>query len=271
LSGTDAGTNYGSASASLPQPKLSLAFTPLATTEVYLSYGEDFHSDDLRGVNQARLLGLGAAPLLARQRGGEIGLRQQFSHAFSGTLALYNLDADSETTYDPDVGQDSSGPGSHRHGAEINLTYEPRRWLEFYGSFSIDHSRFTNLYDDGTGHVGYYLPNAPEYAGSLNVYLKGLGPWDADLQYRLLGPYPLSADDVVHASGYGEWDADLHYLWHNGWSFGLGLYNLLDTHANAVEFWYVDRLPGEPAEGVPDVHVHPLEPFALRLTVGKQF
>jgi hypothetical protein len=271
MSGSDAGTNAGNASASLAQPKVSLAFTPLPTSEIYLSYGEDFHSDDLRGVNQARGQGLGGAPLLARQYGEEIGLRQQISHEISGTFALYNLDAQSETTYDPDVGQDSPGPGSHRYGAELNLTYEPLRWLEFYGSFSIDHSRFTSLYDDGTGHVGRYLPNAPEYAGSLNIYLKAIGPWDGDLQYRLLGPYPLSSDNAVHASGYGEWDADVHYLWRDGWTFGAGLYNLLNTHANAVEFWYIDRLRAEPPEGVPDIHVHPLEPFTLRLTVGKRF
>lgn len=271
MAGTDTGTNAGAASDSLPQPKISLAFTPVATSEIYLSYGVDFHSDDLRGVNQARSLGLSGAPLLAQQRGEEIGLRQQFSHEVSGTLAFYNLDAQSETTYDPDVGQDSPGPGSRRYGSELNLTYEPSHWLELYGSFSIDHSRFTSPYDDGTGHIGRYLPNAPAYAGSLNVYLKAIGPWDADVQYRLLGPYPLSADNLVHASGYGEWDADVHYLWRDGWSFGLGLYNLLDSHANAVEFWYVDRLPGEPSQGLPDIHVHPLEPFTLRLTVGKRF
>lgn len=271
MHGSDTGSNYGTASASLPQPKLSLAFTPVATSEIYLSYGEDFHSDDLRGVNQARIEGVGGAPLMARQQGEEIGLRQQIGHEVSGTLALYNLDAQSETTYDPDIGQDSPGPGSHRYGTELNVTYDPLRWLELYASFSRDHSRFTSLYNDGTGHVGYFLPNAPEYAGSLNVYVKAMGPWDADLQYRLLGPYPLSADDVVHAPGYGEWDAAVHYLWRDGWTYGFGLYNLFDSHANAMEYWYIDRLRGEPAAGVPDIHVHPLEPFTLRLTVGKHF
>jgi len=27
----------------------------------------------------------------------------------------------------------------------------------------------------------------------------------------------------------------------------------------------------EPADGVPDLHVHPLEPFAVRLTLSKTF
>ncbi len=31
------------------------------------------------------------------------------------------------------------------------------------------------------------------------------------------------------------------------------------------------RLPGEPADGVPDLHIHPLEPMAVRLTLSKTF
>jgi len=37
---------------------------------------------------------------------------------------------------------------------------------------------------------------------------------------------------------------------------------MLNTRANAMEYWYVDRLPGEPAAGVADVHNHPLEPIS---------
>ena len=46
----------------------------------------------------------------------------------------------------------------------------------------------------------------------------------------------------------------------------LSVFNLFNTHAHAMEYYYVDRLPGEPAVGVADVHVHPLEPLSLRLT-----
>jgi hypothetical protein len=46
---------------------------------------------------------------------------------------------------------------------------------------------------------------------------------------------------------------------------------ILNRHANAAEFWYVDRLPGEPVGGTPDLHVHPLEPIAVRLTLSKTF
>jgi hypothetical protein len=46
---------------------------------------------------------------------------------------------------------------------------------------------------------------------------------------------------------------------------------IVPIRANAAEFWYINRLQGEPAEGVPDVHVHPLEPLAVRLTLSKTF
>jgi len=63
----------------------------------------------------------------------------------------------------------------------------------------------------------------------------------------------------------------VHYALGEGWNLGVGLYNILDARANAAEFWYVDRLRGEPAAGVADVHLHPLEPFTARLTIAKTF
>jgi hypothetical protein len=270
--GSDTGTNPGSASRALLQPKGSLIFRPAAGTELYLSAGRGFHSDDLRGVNQARITNTPGAPLIASQTGEEIGLRQElFEHRLAATVALFNLDAQSEITYNPDVGMDSAGPGSHRIGYEINATYQVLRWLEFYGSFSQDRARFVTPYNDGTGHVGYFLPNAPFATGSLNIFVKNLGGWSAGLEYRYLGAFPLSADDRVQGSGYGEWNGDIHYGLAAGWSVAAGIFNILNSKANAMEYWYVDRLPGESAGGEADVHVHPLEPRALRLSISRNF
>jgi hypothetical protein len=294
--GVDSGTWYGTATRVIPEPKGSLIFSPSETTELYLSAGRGFHSDDLRGVNQARITGVAGAPLIATQLGEEIGVRQQLlDKRISLTVALYNLDAQSETEYDPDVGQDSAGPGSHRLGYEINITYQALRWLEFYGSYSGDRARYTSPFNDGSGHVGTYLPNAPFATGSFNVYIKDLGPWSAGLAYRYLGSFPLTsgpcsnaavaadfpgltsctqaptAKGTVFGSGYGEWNADAHYAFADGWSAGLGVYNLLNKKANAMEYYYIDRLPGEPAYGAADVHFHPLEPISARLTIQKTF
>jgi hypothetical protein len=272
IHGSDSGTNSGAASASLFQPKGSLIFTVSPVTELYLSAGRGFHSDDLRGVTQAAATGQVSAPLIAKQDGEEIGVRQQLAGGrVAVTLAVFNLDAESETTYDPDAGVDGAGPASRRFGYEVNVTYQALRWLEFYGSYSGDHARFKTDFDDGTGHIGRFLPNAPVATGSLNMYVKNLGRWSGGLEYRYLGRQPLSSDNVIQAPGYGELNADVRFAFATSWSAALGVYNILNRHANAAEFWYVDRLQGEPADGVADVHVHPLEPTAVRLTLSKSF
>ena len=204
--------------------------------------------------------------------GEEIGLRQELLERKAAfTFALFNLNSQSETTYNPDVGQDTAGPASRRYGYELNITYQPLRWLEIYGTISQDHARFRTPFDDGTGHIGIYLPNAPFATGSLAAYINNLGQWSGGLQLRYLGAYPLSSDDAVQGSGYHEWNGDVRYAFAGGWKAAVGVFNLLNTKANAMEYWYVDRLPGEPAAGISDVHVHPLEPLSIRVTLAKSF
>ena len=271
IHGVDVGTNSGSAEAHLWEPKGSLIFRPVEFTELYLSAGRGFHSDDLRGVTAAQAAGIAGAPLIARQTGEEVGVRQHFTSSLTATLALYTLRAESETTYDPDAGVDSAGPGSRRRGFEVNLTYQALRWLEFYASYSGNHARFTTPYDDGTGHVGEFLPNAPFATGSFNVYVKNLEGWSGGLGYRYLSAFPLSSDDAIQGHGYAEWSGDAHYAFGDGWSAGLAIFNLTNKQADAAEFWYVDRLQGEPAAGVADVHIHPLEGRSVRFTLAKRF
>ncbi len=91
--------------------------------------------------------------------------------------------------------------------------------------------------------------------------MKNLGAWSGGLAYRYLSSYPLSsgpcndaavandfpglsscsqaptAQRQVNGSGYGEWHADLHSTFSHGWSTGLGIYNLLNSMANSMEYW----------------------------------
>ena len=290
-------SNSGTARQVLPQPKASLIFTPADAVELYLSAGRGFHSADIRGVNQATSIDLGLphTPLLAKQEGQEIGVRANPRPNLSLTFAYYNLWQQSETIIDPDLGQDAAGPPSRRYGYEINVTYQINRYLELYGSYSGDHTHFTRPFDDGTGHLGEYITDAPLATGALALYLMNLGRWSGGLDYRYLGNYPLSSGPCVDSAaehdfgtpcaasptkaalgqvdgkGFGEWNLDAHYAFGSGWSASLGIYNLLNTHAYSAMFWYVDRLAGEPAAGVADVNEHPLEPPMARFTLTKRF
>ena len=243
-------------------------------------------------------LGLPNTPLLAKQDGEEVGLRAEIARNIALTFAVYNLWQQSETIIDPDVGMDTAGPPSRRYGYEINITYQVRRWLEFYGSFSGDHTRFTHAFDDGTGHLGDHITDAPYATGSAALYLTNLGGWSGGLNYRFLGNYPLSSGPCVNSAaahdfpgatscaaaptapgqidgkGFGELNADVHYAFRSRWGVSLGIYNILNTHAAAAEFWYVDRLRSEIEaypDGRADVHQHPLEPAMARFTISRQF
>jgi len=295
-------SNTGTAQQQLPQPKGSLIYTATDTLEFYASAGRGFHSADIRGVNQdvSVDLGLPHTHLLSKQEGQEIGVRATPAANFTLTFALFNLWQESETIIDPDVGADSAGPPSRRYGFELNTTYKFNRYLEFYGSVSGDHTRFTQPFDDGTGHEGEYITDAPVATGSLALYLTDLGPWSGGLSYRYLGNYPLSSGPCnnvaavhdfpnagvtscansptalgqVNGKGFGETNLDVHYAFPNKWSASMGIYNLFNVHADAAQFWYVDRLQNEIATypaGRADVHGHPIEPIMVRLTLAKQF
>jgi hypothetical protein len=291
-------SNGGTVDQALPQPKGSLIYTMSDSLEFYASAGRGFHSADIRGVNQNISIDLGQAhtALLSKQEGQEIGVRTALGQNLTATLAIYNLWQQSETILNPDIGQDVAGPPSRRYGFEINVTYKINRWLEFYGSGSGNHARFTHALDDGTGHEGTYITDAPLVTGALAVYLTDLGPWSGGLDYRYLGSYPLSSGPCnpaaaihdfgtscanaptalgqVNGKGFGELNLDVHYALPDNWTTAMGIYNVLNTHAPAAEFWYVDRLRSEAGaypDGRADVHEHPLEPLMARFTVAKRF
>ena len=45
------------------------------------------------------------------------------------------------------------------------------------------------------------------------------------------------------------------------------LFNILDARNSDIDYYYASRLPGEPLEGVLDVHTHPITPRMARVGV----
>ncbi|TWB31919.1 TonB-dependent receptor [Nitrospirillum bahiense] len=260
LTATDHGSNAGVVAARLFQPKGSAIATLWQGTEVYLSAGRGFHSDDVRGASQ------GNAPLLAKADGEEVGIRSTILPNLTATLTAFQMDFVSELTYDADVGQTEAGRPSRRRGVELNTTYNPFSWLEFYGSMAFSHARYTD-----SDPAGSFIPDAPKLIGSLGIYLRDLGPWSGGVEYRYFGAHPLVEDNSVHSSGSQEWNLTANYTLQSGLRFGIGLYNVFDSKDDAADYYYTDRLKGEPAEGVGDLHAHPLEPRSVRFTVAQSF
>ena len=277
LPGFDGTANFdGSTSQTLFQPKGNFVFGPWASTEFYLSAGRGFHSDDVRGVTQTvPIQGIPAAagptPLLVRADSEEVGLRSDLIPKVKVQLALFNVHLQSELIYDQDEGQDQASAPSRRDGVELSTEYHPLPFLELNADLTASHARFTGENLEAFGLGGNHIPNAPGFIGSVGALVDNLGPFYGGLEIRMLGSYPLTDDNTVKDSGYTETNVNLGYHLTSRVKAEAEIFNLFDVHADAAAYDYVDRLPGEPADGVQDHHIHPLEPISARFRITANF
>jgi outer membrane cobalamin receptor len=259
----------GSASQTLFQPKGSIVLGPFFQTELYVSAGRGFHSDDVRGVFgtvpvEGLPIAAGKTPLLAPADGEEVGVRTNLIPKLSIQVALFQEDFKSELAYDADAGQDGASAPSRRQGVEFSAEYKPYRWIELNTDLAFSKARYTGGLTD-FGLNGPFIANAPSFIGSFGVLVDNLGPWFGGLQWRDLGPYPISdGDQYPQDKGYSEINVDAGYKVSPHLKLQFDVFNLLNTKADSAAYYYTSRLPGEPAEGVAGFQVHPLEPISFQ-------
>jgi outer membrane receptor protein involved in Fe transport len=254
---------------SLLQPKGSVVVGPFYKTELYLSAGRGFHSDDVRGVfGTVPLEGVpgiaGKTPLLAPADGYEVGVRTNIVPKVQIQIALFQEDFQSELAYDADQGQDAASGPSRRQGIEVSAQYKPTRWLELNTDLAFSKARYQgdaaalNSYGiDG----GAFIANAPSFIGSFGV-LADHGPWFGGLQWRALGAFPLTdGPPYPQDKGYSEFNANLGYRVNPHLTLEASGFNLLNSKADAAAYDYTYRLtPTAQAENGPTYHA--LEPIS---------
>ena len=86
------------------------------------------------------------------------------------------------------------------------------------------------------------------------------------LRWRYFGKAPLIEDDSVRSSASSLLNGRIGYTFANGLSLALDAFNLLDSRDSDIQYFYTSRLPGEPEEGIEDIHFHPAEKRSVRLT-----
>ena len=256
----------GSESAGMLQPKGSLVLGPFFKTEAYVSAGEGFHSNDARaGLQQDG--SLARPPLLVEARGYEAGVRTSAIPRTQLSVTLFQTDFDSELTYNADDGSTEAGRPSRRVGVEFSAQVRPFPWLELNANVASTHARYSDR-----DPAGRFIPDAPSLIASAGVLVDNLGPWFGALAWRDLGDHPLVEDDSVRSPGYQEVNFNIGYKFSRQLSLRMDVFNLLDSRDNAADYLYADRIsPTEPAEGVVDLHSHPLEPRSFRFTLSERF
>ena len=266
--------NTGSQTAGITSPKLALILGPWNKTEVFANYGYGFHSNDARGVN-ARLAPDGvtpvpAAPALVRTKGAELGLRTEVLPGLQSSLAVWHLKLDSEIVFVGDAGDTEASGASKRHGIEWNNHYIAAPGLLFDADIAVSRARFTED-QGGAPNVGRRIPGSVDTVVSLGATLTERGPWFGQFQLRYFGPRPLIEDNSQRSKATTLAFLRLGYKIASDLKLALDVFNLFDRKASDIDYYYASRLPGEPPEGVNDVHFHPVEPRSVRLTLTASF
>jgi outer membrane receptor protein involved in Fe transport len=262
--------NEGTRSASLASPKVSLILGPWSNTEVYANWGWGFHSNDARGAVQTRdpQTGEPVQPVdpIVRAKGAEVGVRTLALGRFHSTIAAWILDIASELVFVGDAGTTEPSRPSRRLGLEWSNVYTPTSWLSLDADLAYSKARFRDA-----DPVGDRIPGAVEGVASAGVTAEGQGPLSGSLRLRYFGPRPLIEDDSVRSKASTTLNARAAYRLSSRYSVAVDAFNLTNAKVSDIDYYYASRLQGEPAEGVNDIHTHPLEPFTLRASFSASF
>ncbi len=257
-------------------PKASLIVTPRVDTEVYLNFGEGFHSNDARNALLAK--GTDFSPL-TKSIGYELGSRTRLFDRLDLTAALWLLDLDSELVFSGDAGNQETGSGgnfepagaSRRWGIDFDGRYRVTRWLDATCDLSYADPRFRN---------GDAIPLAPTLLmnGGLTARL-GNG-FSTSLRVRFLDDRPAIEDRSLTARGYTLLDLVARYRWRNV-EATFAILNLTDTEWREAQFADTtcvrrevgraagcEARPGQqtlhPVDPRPDIHFTPGNPLGVR-------
>ncbi|MDP1614350.1 MAG: TonB-dependent receptor, partial [Methylococcales bacterium] len=255
---------------SMTNPKLSLIFGPWVQTELYFNYGSGFHSNDARGatstVDPKSGDPINRVNPLVRSTGYEVGVRTAIVPGLQASFATFRLDFDSELLFVGDAGTTEASRPSKREGFEVSLFYMPTDWLMIDLDYALARARFSDA--DPSGNQ---IPGAIRGVGKLAVAVDNIGPLFGSMQLRYFGKRSLIEDNSVQSNHTITLKGQIVYKIGNSVRVIVQGFNLLNTQAHAIDYYYTSRLPGEPAAGVSDLHFHPIESRSVRVNLVANF
>jgi hypothetical protein len=250
-----------------PEPKLSLIFGPWAKTEFYLNGGLGFHTDDARGVTTVQDPSTGrpvnAALPIAQTEGAEIGVRTLAIPNLQSTLTFWVLRLESELIFDGDTG--TTEPSHYpdiRKGVEWANFYTPTKWLTIDADFAYSTAHFI-----GNPVGGDKVPEAARGVISCGIWVHDVYGWSTGLRWRYFGPRYLTQDGSQLSPGTSLLYYNLSYKIGKNWLIEGDIFNLLNTKADDITYYYAYRLtPAGPIENGDTFHSAEPRTFRIALT-----
>lgn len=260
--------NDGKVKDGIVTSSLSLVHQLDNQNELYASAGQGFHSNDARGVtlqvDPVTGESLAAADPLVDTLGFELGWRLYLKDRLNVSVALWQLQLDSELLFVGDEGTtEDTGVGSHRQGLEATAYYQINHHWTVDFEYAYTQAQFDRPLD-GSRNV----PGALEEVVTAGIHWQYSDRVFTHLRVRHLAPYPLDGDAQADASTLVNLRSG--YQLSKNLKLTLDLLNLLDSRDRDIEYYYASQLAGE-SEPVYDHHYHVFEPRTARLYLELSF
>jgi outer membrane receptor protein involved in Fe transport len=246
-----------------------LIYSVTDATELYVSAGKGFHSNDARGttITIDPVTGDPAEKVspLVDSHELEVGFRTFVDRKLNVSAALWVLELDSELLFVGDAGNTEASRPSRRYGIEVPVYYRPNDRLTFDLELALTRSEFTESAPEGDE-----IPGSIDEVLAAGVTFQSPEGFFGSFRVRYFGPRPLLEDGSVESGSSTVANLEIGYR-RGRYDVRVSVLNALDSDDDDITYWYASRLPGEPDEGVEDFHFHPIEPRSLRASFGWRF
>jgi TonB dependent receptor/TonB-dependent Receptor Plug Domain/CarboxypepD_reg-like domain len=244
------------ADAGILSPKLNFYYQLNDKTQVYLTTGRGFHSNDTRVVVQT-----GGTEILPAAYGADLGVVLKPTPELLLQGALWYLKLDQEFVYVGDEGVVEPSGKSRRLGVDISARYQPVKWLFIDADANYSNGR---AMEEMKGQN--YLPLAPVFTSIGGITYKSAKGLNAAMRYRYMGDRPANEDNSVIAKGYFVTDAVVSYE-KKRFEVGLSVQNLFDVRWKETQFDTESKLQNETTP-VSEIHFTPGSPFFFKTHIS---
>ena len=222
-------------------PKINFYYQAGDKTEIYLSAGKGFHSNDTRVV-----VAVNGLQTLPAAYGSDLGIVFKPANNLLINAAVWYIYLQKEYVYGGDGGTVDFSGRTQRLGFDFSTRYEPVKSIFFDLDLNYAHGRSP---DDPKGQN--YIPLAPVLSSTAGITYTHKNGFNGSLRYRYLSDRPANTGYSLTASGYFINDLVLNYT-QPKYEIGLIINNLFNVKWKETQFDTVTRLQhgATPVDGI---------------------
>jgi outer membrane receptor protein involved in Fe transport len=273
-------------------PKINFIISPVKNFDIFLNFGQGFHSNDARDViigaevvelsNTWKNDGLSSNEIdsrlskynfnpsmrnvgtLPKATAGEIGIKSRLFDKLHLSLSGWYLYLDREFVYKGDGGVTELSDPTQRLGIDVEARLSIKSWLWADVDISSAKATIKNL-PEGLN----YVPLAPTLTASGGISVVRDHGLSGSIRFRHLSDRPANEDNSIVASGHTIFNANLTYNYKQI-SFAINAENLLNSEWKEAQFATETRLKGE-KNSVNELCYTPGNPRNFQFSVSYKF